>query len=175
MSAYYAGKYGEFVGEKMSSKVIDFNNKKYLVITEIDGHVLYEEILRPSIWNSLSEMFSDTIFIYPELSDTSLYKKCGFELPNLKKSVFVKNCALKLSPFYAPQNSDKLFKCFYFQGTAFIKSISEIDEKWASFLLDSYAIGDLKRKSVVMIIDNIQTYTPYIHMGHLPIWIPLIE
>lgn len=172
MSAYYANKYNEFVEKKLYPITIDFHHKEHLVITEIDGHVLSGGKQNETLWDSSYEISSDTVFIYPELSDTLLYRNCGFELPHLRKLVFIKNCAFQLSPLYAPQNN-KLFKCFYFRGTAFIKSINDMEQKWAYLLLDSHAIGNLKTKSSVLVLYNIQTYTPYIFVGNLPIWTPL--
>ena len=40
-------------------------------------------------------------------------------------------------------------------------------------LLDAHAVGDLKNKRYMLVVDDIQTYTPYMLLETLPIWIPM--
>ena len=170
---HYVNQYKQFTGEKSYSIAIDLRGHSHLIISETDGILLLEEILNDALWDGSLEISSDTVCIYPELRDTSLYRKCGFELLNVGKVNFIKKCALNSSPWYSPCNNKKLFKCFYFKGTAFIKSTNEMNQEWKNYLLDSYAIGNLKSKKSVLVVDDIKTYTPYILSEYLPIWLPL--
>ena len=170
---YYVNQYRRFIGEKTYSIAIDLRGKRHLIISETDGNMLLEEIQNDALWKESPEIISDTVFIYPELYDDYCLKKCGFELLNLGKINFIKKIALNSSPWYSLCNSKKLFKCFYFKGTAFIKSLNEINQEWKPVLLADYAIGNLKNKKFVLVIDDIKTYTPYILSEYFPIWLPM--
>ena len=172
---YYVNQYKRETGASSYSIAIDFTHREHLIVSEIDGHVLFEKIPHEVLLNRFLEMYSDTVCIYPNVYDEFLYKKCEFELPFFKKIDYIKKCALKFSPYYISNNNKKLFRCFYFKGTALIKDISRIDKVWANYLLDSYAIGDFKSKRIVLVIDDIQTYTPYMQLEELPIWYPDLD
>ena len=94
---------------------------RHLIVSEIDGHVLFEKILHEVLLSRSHEMNSDTVCIYPDPSDKTLYKECGFELPFLKKIDYIKECALQFSPYYISNNNKKLFRCLYFKVTALIR------------------------------------------------------
>ncbi len=172
---YYVNQYKRETGASSYSIAIDFEHREHLIVSEIDGHALFDKIPHEALLTSSLEMNSDTICIYPKEYDDFLYKKCGFELPFLKKIDYIKKCALKFSPYYISNNNKKLFRCFYFKGTALIKDISKIDKGWVYSLLGSYAISDLKSKRIVLVIDDIQTYTPYMQLEKLPIWYPNLD
>ena len=172
---YYVNQYKRETGASSYSIAIDFTHMRHLIVSEIDGHVLFEKIPHEVLLSRSHEMNSDTVCIYPDPSYIFLYEKCGFELPFLKKVDYIKECALKFSPYYISNNNKKLFRCFYFKGTALIKDISKIDKGRVDWLLHSYAIGKLSSKRFVLVIDDIQTYNPYVLLGELPIWFPNLE
>lgn len=172
---YYVNQYKRKTGASSYSIAIDFEHREHLIVSEIDGHALFDKIPHEALLTSSHEMYSDTICIYPKEYDKSLYKECGFELPFLKKIDYIKECALKFSPYYISNNNKKLFRCFYFKGTALIKDITKIDKGQANWLLHSYAIGKLSSKRFVLVIDDIQTYTPYMQLEKLPIWYPNLD
>ncbi len=170
---YYVNQYKRFTREETYSTTIDVSHKNHLIISEIAGRELFKRNQKEPLWDRFPEICSDTVYIYPKQSETYLYQQCGLELVHLGKIDFIKNCALKLSPFYASPNSKKLFRCFFFKGTAFIRNINELTQKWSSMLLDAHAVGDLKNKRYMLVVDDIQTYTPYMLLETLPIWIPM--
>lgn len=172
---YYVNQYKRETGASSYSIAIDFEHREHLIVSEIDGHALFDKIPHEALLTSSHERYSDTVCIYPNVYDESLYKKCGFELPFLKKIDYIKECALKFSPYYISNNNKKLFRCFYFKGTALIKDITKIDKGQANWLLHSYAIGKLSSKRFVLVIDDIQTYTPYMQLEKLPIWYPNLD
>lgn len=163
---YYVNQYKRFTREETYSTTIDVSHKNHIIISEIAGRELFKRNQKEPLWDRFPEICSDTVYIYPKQSETYLYQQCGLELVHLGKIDFIKNCALKLSPFYASPNSKKLFRCFFFKGTAFIRNINELTQKWSSMLLDAHAVGDLKIRGTCWLLMTFK------HIHHICCWKP---
>lgn len=172
---YYANQYRRFIGEKSFSLMIDFDKDRHMIISESGERTIHEEVQNGNIFDKSSRISSNIVYIYPESRDAYMFENCGFDLPNLNRIDFMKKSALELSPWYEFNKSNNLFKCFYFIGTAFKKNIDEMDQEWVYVLLGAYALGNLKNKKCVYVIDDIQTYTPYMMLEYSPIWIPFSD
>ncbi len=172
---FYKNQYMQFVGAKNISLAVDLCKKKCLIVTEMDNKVICDNKQMKHKLEEFSFFNSDTVYIFPKISDSTLYKKCGFSLKYLKETLFIKKYALALSPYYEGYANNQLFKCFYFEGTAFIRNIDDIDPKWAMMLIDSYTTGALREKKYVLMIDRLQTYTPYKLLESQSVWLPFLQ
>lgn len=172
---FYDNKYMQFTGVKNFSLPVDLSKTKCLIVTEMDNKVLCDIKQMKHKLEEFSFFNSDTVYIFPKISDSILYKKCGFSLKHLEETLFIKNYALAISPYYEGFADNQLFKCFYFEGTAFVRNIDDINPKWALMLIDSYTTGSLREKKYVLMIDRLQSYTPYKLLGSQSVWLPFSQ
>lgn len=172
---FYKNQYMQFVRAKNISLAIDLRKKESLIVTEMDNKVLCDNKQMKNKLEEFSFFKSDTVYIFPKISDSTLYKKCGFSLKHLKETIFIKNYALAISPYYEGLANNQLFKCFYFEGTAFIRNIDDINSELAMMLIDSYTTGALREKKYVLMIDRLQTYNPYKLLGIQSVWLPFSQ
>ena len=119
---FYKNQYMQFVRAKNISLAVDLCKKKCLIVTEMDNKVICDNKQMKHKLEEFSFFNSDTVYIFPKISDSTLYKKCGFSLKYLKETLFIKKYALALSPYYEGYANNQLFKCFYFEGTALLET-----------------------------------------------------
>lgn len=155
--------------------IIDFSKRDHVVITKLNGEALvkddvdvleFNEYIRPC-----SEE-SDTILVFPENINASLFKMNGIGIKDLAKLDYTKSNALQFSPYYESKDKKKLFKCFYFEGKATIRDVSSLDSKYGEMFVSDFSIGKVSSKRHVMVIEDITYYTPYKLIGSHHVWLP---
>ena len=94
---FYKNQYMQFVRAKNISLAIDLRKKESLIVTEMDNKVLCDNKQMKNILEEFSFFKSDTVYIFPKISDSTLYKKCGFSLKHLKEHYCPKKFSHKVN------------------------------------------------------------------------------
>ncbi|MDR1763092.1 MAG: hypothetical protein LBR64_03950 [Dysgonamonadaceae bacterium] len=146
---------------------IDFTQSSFFIPTQIGDKFLPNDSLKISL---------DSIYFMPNSHLTNYVKKLFDKELDLSKEICILSECNRTSHFYTFGNNDNIFfKCFYIEGYAMEKQISNIEKERFKVDLDIYSVNRNAEYLMLFFIVKINNYATCISNKKMQLWQPYID